>query len=222
MPRLFFGLEIPDTIKASLLQMKTQVAGARWQRRGQLHLTLAFLGQVEEPQVALACDLARGVTQSPFELNVQGLGCFGSPESPKILWAGVSPEDQLRELQQNLANRLTDNGFTLKNPSFKPHITISRFRHRPVRWRHCLGATGTLHSAPCRSRTSYCSKAHPVQVARCIPCLSGLYCRPIPIDALQLFKIFEPGELVHLLLNPDHPFLHISCGCRYAQHFWIG
>lgn len=128
MPRLFFGLEIPEAVKASLLQMKTQVAGARWQSRGQLHLTLAFLGQVEEPQVALACELARGVTQSPFELHVQGLGCFGSPESPKILWAGVSPEDQLRELQQNLANRLTDNGFTLQNPSFKPHITISRFR----------------------------------------------------------------------------------------------
>ena len=117
-----------EAVKASLPQMKTQVAGARWQSRGQLHLTLAFLGQVEEPQVALACDLARGVTRAPFELNVQGLGCFGSPESPKILWAGVSPEDQLREFQQNLANRLTNNGFTLKNPSFKPHITISRFR----------------------------------------------------------------------------------------------
>src|SRR5690554_7950158 len=128
MPRLFFGLEIPDTIKASLLQMKTQVAGARWQSRGQLHLTLAFLGQVEEPQVALACDLARGVTQSPFELNVQGLGCFCSPESLKIVWAGDSPECELRALQQDLATRLTDYGFTLKNPSFKPHITISRFR----------------------------------------------------------------------------------------------
>lgn len=129
MPRLFFGLEIPESIKANLLQVETQVAGARWQNRGQLHLTLAFLGQVEEQKVALACDLARGVTQSPFELNVQGLGCFGSPEKPKILWAGVSPENELRELQKNLATALTDNGFTLENPSFKPHITLSRFRH---------------------------------------------------------------------------------------------
>ncbi|MET4025948.1 2'-5' RNA ligase [Marinobacter sp. MBR-99] len=129
MPRLFFGLEIPEAIKTSLLQVKTQVAGARWQSRGQLHLTLAFIGQVEEQQVALACDLARGVTQSPFEFNVQGLGCFGSPEKPKILWAGVSPEYELRELQINLANKLTANGFTLENPNFKPHITLSRFRH---------------------------------------------------------------------------------------------
>jgi 2'-5' RNA ligase len=128
MPRLFFGLEIPEAIKTSLLQVKTQVAGARWQSRGQLHLTLAFIGQVEEQQVALACDLARGVTQSPFEFNVQGLGCFGSPEKPKILWAGVSPEYELRELQINLANKLTANGFTLENPNFKPHITLSRFR----------------------------------------------------------------------------------------------
>ncbi|AMQ88255.1 RNA 2',3'-cyclic phosphodiesterase [Marinobacter sp. LQ44] len=129
MPRLFFGLEIPEAIKTSLLQVKTQVAGARWQSRGQLHLTLAFLGQVEDHQVALACDLARGITQSSFELNVQGLGCFGSPEKPKILWAGVSPENELRDLQNNLATRLTANGFTLENPNFKPHITLSRFRH---------------------------------------------------------------------------------------------
>lgn len=129
MPRLFFGLEIPEAIKTCLLQVKTQVAGARWQNRGQLHLTLAFLGQVEDQQVAVARDLAKGITQSPFELNVQGLGCFGSPEKPKILWAGVSPENALRELQKNLATALTDNGFTLENPSFKPHITLSRFRH---------------------------------------------------------------------------------------------
>lgn len=129
MPRLFFGLEIPEAIKTCLLQVKTQVAGARWQSRGQLHLTLAFLGQVEDQQVALACDLVREVTQPPFELNVQGLGCFGSPEKPKILWAGVSPENELGELQNNLATRLTANGFTLKNPNFKPHITLSRFRH---------------------------------------------------------------------------------------------
>ncbi len=69
------------------------------------------------------------MAHTPFELEAAGLGCFGKEESPKILWAGgVSHEDELRELQRTLAQGLTNDGFTLQNPSFKPHITLSRFR----------------------------------------------------------------------------------------------
>ena len=128
MPRLFFGLEIPDSIKTSLLKVKTDINGARWQSKAQLHLTLAFLGEVEEEQITLARDNARKVTHPPFELEAAGLGCFGKQESPKILWAGVPHEDELRELQHTLAQGLISEGFTLQNPSFKPHITLSRFR----------------------------------------------------------------------------------------------
>lgn len=51
MPRLFFGLEIPESIKTSLLKVKTDIKGARWQSKTQLHLTLTFLGEVEAEQV---------------------------------------------------------------------------------------------------------------------------------------------------------------------------
>ena len=128
MPRLFFGLEIPESIKTSVLTVKTDINGARWQSEAQLHLTLAFLGEVESEQVTLARNNARKVTHPPFELEASGLGCFGQEESPKILWAGISPEAELRELQHILAQRLITDGFTLQNPSFKPHITLSRFR----------------------------------------------------------------------------------------------
>ena len=128
MPRLFFGLEIPESIKTSLLKLRTDIKGARWQSKTQLHLTLAFLGEVEAEQVIQARDNARKVTHTPFKLEAAGLGCFGKEESPKILWAGVSHEDELRELQRTLAQGLTNDGFTLQNPSFKPHITLSRFR----------------------------------------------------------------------------------------------
>ena len=128
MPRLFFGLEIPESIKTSLLKVKTDIKGARWQSKTQLHLTLTFLGEVEAEQVIQARDNARKVAHTPFELEAAGLGCFGKEESPKILWAGVSPEAELRGLQRTLAQRLINDGFTLQNPSFKPHITLSRFR----------------------------------------------------------------------------------------------
>lgn len=130
MPKLFFGLEIPEAVKPDLLHVRAQVDGARWQSEQQLHLTLAFLGQVDEHRVALACDLARKVTAPPCELDVRGVGCFGSPDHPKILWAGVAPEQALVELQQSLAAHLASSGFKLKNHPFKPHITLSRFGAR--------------------------------------------------------------------------------------------
>jgi len=130
MPKLFFGLEIPEAIKPALLGVREQIDGARWQNEQQLHLTLAFLGRVEEHRVALACDLARKVTAPSSDLEVQGIGCFGSPEHPKILWAGVTPEQPLAELQRNLAAQLTSGGFKLENHPFEPHITLSRFGAR--------------------------------------------------------------------------------------------
>ncbi len=128
MPKLFFGLDIPEAVKPGLLRVQTPIFGARWQSEQQLHLTLAFLGQVKEQQVALALALARKVTASSMELNVRGVGCFGSPEHPKILWAGITPEQPLKELQQSLATQLTNGGFKLENHPFKPHITLSRFK----------------------------------------------------------------------------------------------
>ena len=55
MPRLFFGLEIPESIKTSVLTVKTDINGARWQSEAQLHLTLAFLGEVERWWNACQC-----------------------------------------------------------------------------------------------------------------------------------------------------------------------
>ncbi|MGC8122083.1 RNA 2',3'-cyclic phosphodiesterase [Marinobacter sp. VGCF2001] len=129
--RLFFGLEIPGNITAKLLQVKTPIAGARWQTDAQLHLTLAFLGEIQEEHTERVRNSARSVIHSSFELEASGLGCFGHADNPKTLWAGVCPETELTRFQQKLAGQLNARGFTLKNPSFKPHITISRFRNNP-------------------------------------------------------------------------------------------
>lgn len=128
MPRLFFGLEIPpDTVQA-LLKVESPIDGARWQRAEQLHLTLAFLGEVPAEHIALATHTARALRIEPFTLQVKGLGCFGNPEKPRALWAGVDQEAPVARLHEQLATSLDEQGFTIKNQPFKPHITLSRFK----------------------------------------------------------------------------------------------
>lgn len=131
MPRLFFGLEIPPDTRDALLrvqQTQAALAGARWHRDSQLHLTLAFLGEVPEGAVATAVEAGRQVRAEPFSVQVQGLGCFGDPERPGILWAGVAPEAPLTALHHRLTEALAQQGLVLEDRPYRPHITLSRFR----------------------------------------------------------------------------------------------
>ena len=128
MPRVFFGLEVPDTVKKRLLALQGPVKGAKWQNRNQLHLTLAFLGTVNEESVPDLCQAAGGVEAPAFELAVTGLHTFGRPELPRNLWAGVSGDEALRSLQRQLAGLLSEAGFEAGHSGFQPHITIARFR----------------------------------------------------------------------------------------------
>lgn len=140
--RLFFGLEIPDSIKQQLLTVQRPIAGARWQRADQLHLTLAFLGSVGVQHLAGVRDAARNLPVNPFELSVTGIGCFGHPDHPRNLWAGVQPVEDLARLQSALNERLVLFGFSQERRTFRPHITLSRFK------RERAGSVADLLRAP--------------------------------------------------------------------------
>ncbi|WP_372926044.1 RNA 2',3'-cyclic phosphodiesterase, partial [Marinobacter sp.] len=128
--RLFFGLEIPDRVKHRLLAIQQPVAGARWQRADQLHLTLAFLGSVEAERLPAISEAARNLPVKPFDLTVTGVGCFGDPDHPKNLWAGLQPVKELAGLQVALNERLALAGFPQEQRRFRPHITLARFSRK--------------------------------------------------------------------------------------------
>ena len=128
MPRLFFGLEIPPEIKDRLLEITTAVSGAKWQSAEQLHITLLFLGSVEEERFAAICDSASGILTDPFHLQVIGLGCFGRPQNPRNLWAGVQPAVPVAGLHRALQGQMETLGFATEKRAFRPHITLARFK----------------------------------------------------------------------------------------------
>ncbi|MCK7551289.1 MULTISPECIES: RNA 2',3'-cyclic phosphodiesterase [Marinobacter] len=131
MHRLFFGLEIPAAIRQRLLQVPTPVAGARWQRDDQFHITLLFLGDVESGRAVNARAAARDLPLEPFELDVHGLGSFGPPHNPRHVWAGVQPLNPIAVMHEALAARITGLGFTPEKRGFRPHVTLARFGKQP-------------------------------------------------------------------------------------------
>lgn len=128
MPRLFFGLEVPPETKGRLLQVRSAVSGAKWQTAEQLHITLLFLGRVEENAASAVCESAREILMEPFFLSVAGLNCFGQPRRPRNLWAGVQPVAPVASLYAALQGRMVSLGFATEVRTFRPHITLARFK----------------------------------------------------------------------------------------------
>ena len=89
MIRLFAGLSIPHWIAQDLLDARSGVEGAHWQRDEQLHLTLSFFGTVTRRTSCEICDSLYRVQVRPFDVALRGVGTFGKPGMPRALWAGV-------------------------------------------------------------------------------------------------------------------------------------
>ena len=95
--RLFLAVPIPEGIADRLLTLEADVPGASWRAAEQYHLTLRFIGDVDEA-IARDLDTELGrIIAAPFEIALSGVGSFGGRE-PSALWAGVSAPPDLARL----------------------------------------------------------------------------------------------------------------------------
>jgi RNA 2',3'-cyclic 3'-phosphodiesterase len=133
--RTFIAIEIPSEIKSALaaLQIKLRRAGAdvSWTKPENLHLTLNFLGEVDERrivEVEKACVLSADEFQ-PFTLSLKNAGVFPNERQPRVLWAGLSGDvGNVVELHRRLDERLAMIGFKRDEKKFHPHLTIGRLK----------------------------------------------------------------------------------------------
>ena len=126
MRRLFVAIRPPLPLRALLLETMGSVSGARWQDDAQLHLTLAFLGEVDEA-TAEALDIALAMINAPpVPLRLQGAGSFASRGRVHSLWIGAEPRDALAALAKKVRRAAREAGITVEERAFVPHITIAR------------------------------------------------------------------------------------------------
>lgn len=127
MPRLFTGLDIPDAVKDRLLSVRGGLAGARWITPDHYHITLRFIGDIEEP---LAHDifvvLAR-VSRPPIPITIDGITAFGG-DRPRALVARVASSSALMDLQAEHERLMRRIGLPPEPRKYTPHITLARLR----------------------------------------------------------------------------------------------
>jgi 2'-5' RNA ligase len=133
MSRLFFALPAEPMAREAIAAIATDTArrhGGRAMPASKIHLTLAFLGEVDDDRIDLALESAQGLEACAFKLSLDRLGCFARQA---LAWVapGQIP-DALTRLHDELAGRLRYAGFVLERRRFSPHITIVRRIERPV------------------------------------------------------------------------------------------
>jgi 2'-5' RNA ligase len=109
--RAFIAVELPEEIRqeAAALQSDLRGAGAdvKWVEPANLHLTLKFLGEIEEAQVTPLTEALRSITHhhSPFTVSLEGIGAFPSTTRPRGIWVGIS---QGQEALEKLAGQVEE------------------------------------------------------------------------------------------------------------------
>src|SRR5712692_2247849 len=133
--RLFIAIDLGQAVRAlvekEIERLRALAPNARWVKAEGVHVTLAFLGRIEDARAeevkAIVSEVAR--RHPPLQLKVEGIGGFGSSARPRVLWVGLTGDvEPLASIKTDLEKRLTPLGYQPEKRAFKPHLTLARSR----------------------------------------------------------------------------------------------
>lgn len=132
MHRVFVAIDLPEEIKLAIGSLRFPLPGAKWVAEAQIHLTLRFVGDVDDKFLKSIVASLSGIVAAPFSLAIQGVGCFPPKRNPKVLWVGVGRSSALFGLQGDVEKALVGNGLEPEGRPFSPHLTIARLKETPT------------------------------------------------------------------------------------------
>ncbi len=134
--RLFIAALLPEEVKAVIgayiRVLKLRCEGVKWENDDKLHVTLKFLGSVDDARARQVSLLIGALVRnySPFEMSVSNFGGFPDLGNARILYTGLSENPELSSLQSSMDEGLGALGFPRETRKFIPHVTIGRIKSR--------------------------------------------------------------------------------------------
>jgi 2'-5' RNA ligase len=132
MPRIFTGLEIPADIGRDLSMLRGGLPGARWIDPENYHLTLRFVGDVDDPVAHEVAAMLGTVRRTELELRFESLASFGG-RRPRALVAALAPTPALMDLQAEHERLMRRAGLDAEGRKYTPHVTLARLRESSSR-----------------------------------------------------------------------------------------
>lgn len=131
--RAFIAVNLDDNLRRAIAEtqdaLRATGADVKWVQAESMHLTLKFLGWVDDarvPEIVKAVGAALD-GQAPFRLRVAGVGGFPTPTAPRVIWVGVEEgATELAELSRLVEDAVEPLGFEREGRPFSPHVTVGR------------------------------------------------------------------------------------------------
>lgn len=134
--RTFLSVPIPNKVHSlrDKLQNTVNTHGSKisWIRKGNIHLTLKFIGDVPEDDVEKISHTIKDIiTSTPsMEFDISGTGCFPKKSRPRILWLGINGDlTPLQDLVRNINETLDPLGYPKEDHDYVPHLTLARVKY---------------------------------------------------------------------------------------------
>lgn len=127
MPRIFTALEVPPDVAESLARLRGGVSGARWIDVENYHITLRFIGDVDDAFARDAANALAFIRRPELEVTIDQLDSFGGGK-PRAIVARARPTPALLELQAEQERLMRRLGAPPEARKFAPHVTLARLR----------------------------------------------------------------------------------------------
>lgn len=128
--RCFIAIELPKEIRDILYTVQKEIGGKyakiKWVFPKNLHLTLKFLGDLDEEDVGIVKKSLRGIKLKGFSVSLGELGWFPNDQRINVLWVGLKPEKEILGLHGDVELKLS--GLVEKDDRFSVHLTLGRVK----------------------------------------------------------------------------------------------
>jgi len=131
--RVFVAIDLPAAIQAELRKRQSEFRSlapeAHWTRPEGIHVTLKFLGEIDEGSVEKVVAALTAIGSfAEFEIDVRGFGFFPDARRPRVFWAGIQATGGLAVLAEHVEETMEPLGFAPEGRAFTPHLTLARFK----------------------------------------------------------------------------------------------
>lgn len=132
--RAFIAIELPEQIRADLGKIQDELkqaqADVKWVKPENIHLTLKFLGDIEQDLIKKIEAILNQISSknTSFGLDLDNLGAFPKLQYPRVIWVGLSNDQRVIEIAKNLEKELIRIGLPPESRPFSSHITLGRVR----------------------------------------------------------------------------------------------
>ena len=127
--RLFAGLALPEDLRSRLAVLQGGIDGARWVASENMHITLRFIGEVDEITAEEIDGALSRLTASPLNISLSGAGRFNSRNKPRAVWVGVEKTPDLMALQEKVDRAIINIGLPPEGRKYMPHVTLARMKN---------------------------------------------------------------------------------------------